>query len=864
MWTDRSCRKSNPRPANTGGRPNSGVSRCVAWRRTTSVVFVAAGVFGFSTLFARSPCFADEASARPRTVPVFVPQSAAGNPKAQPASESKARPASEPKVDFSHDIRPILAAKCFACHGPDKESREAGLELNRRDQAIRELESGATAIVPGKSNQSELIARVLEKDEDMRMPPPDAGDRLKPQQIEQLRRWIDQGADYARHWSYIPPVRPALPKVKNKSWPRNPIDYFVLARLEAAELAPETEADRYRLVRRLSLDLIGLPPTIEEADAFVYDNRPDAYERLVDRLLASPHYGEHWARNWLDLARYADSKGYAQDELRNIWRYRDWLIDALNRDLPFDQFTIQQLAGDLLPNPTPDQLIATAFHRNTMTNTEGGTDDEEFRVAAVIDRVNTTMQVWMGVTMGCAQCHSHKFDPIAHEEYYQMFAIFNQTSDYDQPDERPTLFAPSADQQRRLDELNARIADIEHTAVSPSPELPDLMKELKRARDEIEAIKEQRTPILQELSPEKRRQTHVHIRGSFLNQGEVVEPQTPVAFGPLPGNCDHNRLALARWLVGPENPLTARVAVNRHWEQLFGTGLVETSEDFGSQGALPSHPELLDWLAVEFRESGWSMKQLSKTIVMSATYRQSSRVTPEKLEADPQNRLLSRGPRFRLSAEEIRDSALAASGLLSKKLGGPSVRPPQPQSGFRAAFGASLDWKTSTGEDRYRRGIYTLIRRVNPYPSLVALGATNRTTCTIRRVRTNTPVGAFVTLNDPVFVEAAQALARRKGAPVESSNSNQTKETRRQDVTDRVDFLFRCVLARHPTARESASLSSLYRSALEAYRADEEAATKMATDPLGPAPKGTDLGELASWAVVCNVILNLDEALTKD
>ncbi len=812
-------------------------------------------------------------------------------------------------VDFNRDVRPILAAKCYACHGPDEESREADLELHIRERAIAELESGTLAIIPGKSNESELIARLLEEDEDLRMPPPEMSERLEPDEIDLLRLWIDQGATYAGHWSYVRLTRPSLPEVQNTSWCRSPIDYFVLARLEAAGLEPEAEADRYRLVRRLSLDLIGLPPTIEEVDAFVSDDRPDAYERLVDRLLASPHYGEHWARKWLDMARYADSKGYAQDELRNIWRYRDWVIEAFNRDLPFDQFTIEQLAGDLMPEPTKDQLVATAFHRNTMTNTEGGTDDEEFRVAAVVDRVNTTMQVWMGITMGCAQCHTHKFDPIKHEEYYQMFAIFNQTSDYDQPDERPTIFAPSAEQQEQLTALKMRLTTLEKalgvdlkeqtattspesaesektliektliektliektliektltektlteetpevkTPAKETPELAKLKKELDAVRNQVLTIESQRTPVMSELPMDEQRETRIHIRGSFLSKGKEVSPQTPEAFGYLSEEGEKNRLALARWIVSAENPLTARVAANRHWEQLFGVGLVTTSEDFGTQGALPSHPRLLDWLAVEFCENGWSMKQLCKTIVMSAAYRQSSEISPEKLAQDPANQLISRGARFRLSAEQIRDYALASSGLLSKKLGGPSVRPPQPNSGLLAAFGESLDWAPSTEEDRYRRGLYTLIRRVSPYPSLMALGATGRTTCTIRRVRTNTPVGAFVTLNDPVFIEAAQALARK------------TIATSQESLQDRMTFAFRSVLARKPSTSEIASLTELFTSTLDHYRSEQEAAKQMATVPLGPSPEKIDLAELASWTVVGNVLLNLDESLTKD
>lgn len=745
-------------------------------------------------------------------------------------------------INFNIEIRPILS-KCIACHGPDEEHRESGLSFASRKDAIAELDSGVQAIVPGKPDASEALVRILEPDDDYRMPPADVSERLTNDEVALLRRWITAGAKYEKHWSLVPPSRPEVPKVENADWVRNEIDAFVLARLEKAGLEPEREADRYRLIRRVSLDLTGLPPTIEETDVFVNDKEPGAYHRLVDRLLASPRYGEKWARMWLDLARYADSQGYANDNLRTIWPYRDWVIEAFNRDLPYDQFTIQQLAGDMLAEPTKEQLTATAFHRNTMTNDEGGTDDEEFRHAAIVDRTNTTMQVWMAMTLGCAQCHTHKYDPLTHEEYYQFFAFFNQTEDSDKPDNRPFISFPTDEQSTRLKELS------------------DLRRKEKngnlrnRLNEEYTLLKEQvsTTPIMRELPADKQRTTEIAIRGSFLDKGEEVTAGIPAAFHEWDERQPKNRLGLAHWLVSPENPLTARVAVNRHWEKLFGLGIVETSEDFGMQGEMPSHPELLDWLAVEFIDRGWSMKELCRLIVTSATYRQSSRIVPEKLEKDPRNRLLARGPRHRLSAEQIRDYTLAATGLLSDKMFGPPVRPPQPKIGLSAAFGTSFDWEASEGENRHRRGLYTRWRRLAPYPSMVALDAPDRTVCTVRRISTNTPVGAFVTLNDPAFVEAAQTLAA------------EAAQWSHLETPQRLKRMFRQIVIRPPTDAEAQRLGELYQTQLAHFRADVANAKKLATSESQEAGFPEDrLAEVAAWTVVANVLLNLDEVLTQN
>ncbi len=1249
------------------------------------------------------------------------------------------------KADYARDVRPILSQNCFPCHGQDEGSRAVGLRLDLRDEAVKDR-GGRRAVTPGKPAASRLYLRIIERDPARRMPPLASGHTLSAADVATLRRWIEQGAPYAPHWAFVAPRWPAVPDLPDvwtygrtdvrtygradvrerphrrgsstpphlhtstpphspKNWPRGPIDAFILDRLLKAGLTPAPEADRYTLIRRVSLDLTGLPPTPQEVEAFVNDRSPDAYEKVVDRLLASPHYGERWARMWLDLARYADSAGYGSDPLRhNIWPYRDWVIDAFNRNLPYDRFTILQLAGDLLGEqtsgrmdvwtcggvagsdpasqsilsprplrlhssapphvrpPTPPHsrtstlhpLVATAFHRNTMTNTEGGTDDEEFRVAAVKDRIATTAQVWMGLTLGCAQCHSHKYDPISHREYYRFFALFNQTEDADRPDEQPTFPVTTADQHAREERLKGEIAALQariaaptpafdmelqawekeqarpvdwrpleiadfrsegkatlsrltdgsllaggphsdsdtyvltarpadrgltalrlealpheslpgggpgraagtgelvltglrvtasardarppaarfvrienpgsgrilslaevevfsgsgnvaprgkasqsstdfegparlaidgntngdyfgarsttHTATEDNPwwevdlgaelplaaitvwnrtdgglftrlnnfrvlalgadrkpvwetpvadapnpsvrlsvsgerpvtlrnasaslslagleperaidgdaksgwavrgaagqahalvfevslppgeaaevlsvtleqaagggqtlgrfrlsgtsapapvrELPAAVRaildlpaghrstaqqealatyfrplapslaflhtELAAKRKALTEIKPVAVPVMRELPAEKRRGTHLLLKGNFLTPGESVQPGFPAAFQPLAEGATLDRLGVARWLMSPENPLTARVAVNRFWAQLFGTGLVETEEDFGTQGALPSHPELLDWLALSFMNGRvdewtnggtagpmhrpasstrplvhssippaarpWDIKAFLRLIVTSATYRQSSLLTSQLAAKDPRDRLRGRYPRRRLEAEGVRDQALALSGLLAPRLGGPSVYPPQPEGLWRAAFNGERTWPTSTGEDRYRRGLYTFWRRTVPYPSMATFDAPSREICTVRRVPTNTPLQALVTLNDPAYVEMAQALGRRLLREGGASPA------------DRARYGLRVCLARPPQEEQIAALVALYEQELRHYRAHPDASKKLATDPLGPLPEGLDAAEAAAWTVVANVLLNMDGMLTK-
>lgn len=928
------------------------------------------------------------------------------------------------EVAYTRDIRPLLSGRCFKCHGPDQETREAGLRLDDAVSAQAELESGERAIVPGHPEQSEFIARITAEEDYLRMPPPEDGPPLKPEEIEILKKWVAGGAKYEKHWSFSAPVEPSLPEVSDPDWCRNGIDHFVLQRLDQEGLKPSPQADRRTLIRRLSLHLTGLPPSPEEVTAFVEDNSPDAYEKVVDRLLASEAFGERWARIWLDLARYADSAGYADDPPRTIWKFRDWVIDAINADMPIDQFTIEQHAGDLLPDPTDDQLIATAFHRNTMTNSEGGTDDEEFRTAAIVDRVNTSLQVWMGLTMACAQCHTHKYDPITQEEYFQVYAILNQTEDADRRDESPLLkiwtpelekekatlqnqlakLKASLDKAKQLAQQNASevnlpqgpvqaryvkidlpgkktflsLAEVQvfsaeanvalkktakqsstgydapaalavdgntnghffeaksttHTNQDQDPwwevdlgklidvdkvvvwnrndsagigqrlngfriafldedrkplwvrrdlaadtndtliqvpkeyseindadrsalaeyggyenkETEKLKKSIASVEKQLKDLKPVTVPIMKELPDEKQRKTHIQVRGNFLDLGPEVQPGVLKEFHPLEEN-DPSRLDFAKWLVDPANPLTARVFANRYWEALFGFGLVLTSEDFGLQGELPSHPELLDWLAVQFLKNDWSRKEFIKLIVMSATYQQSSAVDEQLLQRDPKNRLLARGPRFRLSAEMIRDQALAVSGLLSRKIGGPSVNPPRPKLNLRAAFGGSTDWETSKGEDKYRRGLYTTWRRSIPYPSMDAFDAPSREVCTVRRIRTNTPLQALVTLNDPVYIEAAQALAGRL------LNSEVSSEAAR------LSFGFELCTARVPGEKELEVLQRTLIELRDRFQSDQESAMKLKAVGLNKEGQ-VDIAEQASWTVLANVLLNLDETLT--
>jgi mono/diheme cytochrome c family protein len=799
------------------------------------------------------------------------------------------------KIDYSRQVRPILSGRCFQCHGPDADARQADLRLDEQAGATAELSSGARAIVPGEPNVGALLERITTADSERAMPPAGMGKRLSEAEIAILKQWIAEGATYTRHWAYVAPLRPPLPEVTQSAWPKNPIDYFLLARIEREGLQPAASADRPTLLRRVALDLTGLPPSMEEVARFTADARPDAYERAVDDLLARQAYGERFGAMWLDLARYGDSQGYIHDPPRTIWRWRDTVIDALNANTPYDQFTIELLAGDQLPNATTEQIIATGFHRNTTNNTEGGAIPEEYRHASVVDRVNTTMQVWMGTTIGCAQCHTHKYDPITQHEYYQMFAIFNGTTDANS--EEPTREVPRVGLDSQFaaarTELNAARAQLDEEIKLADGELPGWLESVDRTalpkevadllavpgeqrskeqneklaahhrslsaawKTADELVKQRQTEfeavstttlVMVEGAP---RTTHIALRGDYKSLGDVVPPGVPAAFHPFPADSKADRLGLARWLVDPANPLAARVAVNRLWQEVFGIGIVETAEDFGNQGEPPVHPELLDWLATEYMRLGWDTKAILKLMVTSAAHRQASHASAELAARDPLNRLLARGPRVRLSAEAVRDQALAAAGLLSHKMHGAPVHPPQPINGLAAAFGTSTDWETSAGEDRYRRALYTRWRRNLPYASMVTFDAPERSVCSMRRIRSNTPLQALVTMNDPVFVEAAQALARR----ILSDGG--------ADTASRARYGFERVLLRQPEALELERLVALFEQARAALAADEPAAIALASKPLGAIPPGMDAASLGAWTVVGNVLLNLDETLAK-
>ncbi len=1013
-------------------------------------------------------------------------------------------------VRFNRDIRPILSGQCFQCHGPDQAQRKADLRLDV------EAEAKDTVIVPGNLDQSELYLRITSADPDERMPPAGSGKKLTPEQIDQIAAWIQQGAPWEKHWSFLPPERPPIPRVQSAASVRNPIDAFVLARLEAAELTPSPEADKTTLVRRVTLDLTGLPPTPQEVDDFLADDSPEAYSRVVDRLLRSPRYGERMAVRWLDAARYADTSGYQTDGVRSMWRWRDWVIEAFNRNLPFDQFTIEQIAGDLLPGATLDQRIATGFNRNHRGNSEGGIIPEEFAVEYVVDRVETTATVWLGLTITCARCHDHKFDPISQKEFYQVFAFFNNVPEKGRAvkvgNSPPTIKAPTAEQQMQqqalaqqraeaeeafaglqgelaagqaewaahftssgpivwapsaalalhfpfdetaqekvsgveretegpvsfapgmigaaaafdgtvavnagdvanfgffdkftlsawiypqsdtgtvlarmtdqsdatgysvqlaggklqvnlvsrwlddalrveteqplacdrwqhvavtydgsrvargvqvlvdgqpqklkvlLDELNISFNSTEPLRIGgggPGPRFKGRIDDARVYRtnlsaddvallatgESIDALlvigAQDRTPhqaaklrayYLERHAPEHfraawqrvlesrqaeldaeegfpttmvmeemltPRDTFVLVRGQYDKPGERVGADVPQSLHPLPSGVAHDRLGLARWLVDPANPLTARVAVNRFWQSFFGTGLVKTVDDFGAQGEAPSHPELLDWLAVEFMASGWDIKALQKTIVTSATYRQSSKVTPQLLERDPDNRLLAHGPRFRWSAEVIRDQSLAISGLLTEKLGGPSVNPYQPPGLWKELTGGG-DEVQDHGESLYRRSLYTFWKRTIAPPSMMTFDASGREACSVRETRTNTPLQALTLMNEVTFVEAARMLAQRAMLSEGATPA------------DRITLAFRLATARKPSEGELTILLAGFQRQLEQFRRQPAAAEKLLHVGEAPLDARWDAGELAAYATVANLILNLDEVVTKE
>ena len=1019
------------------------------------------------------------------------------------------------KIDFSRDIRPILSDKCFTCHGPDENKRASELRLDVKDSAFG-IRDGHGAIVPGDPAGSLLHQRITSSDPETKMPPPASGQDLSAEQIELLSAWILQGAKWTEHWAFLKPERPAVPASPDDSWSKNAIDHFVVARLHQENLNPSNEASRRTLIRRLSLDLTGLPPTLAEVESFLSDSSPAAYESLVDRLLASPRYGEHMAVAWLDAARYADTSGYQNDGPRNMWRWRDWVIDAFNSNMPFDQFTIEQLAGDLLDHPTLEQRIATGFNRNHRGNAEGGIIPEEYQVEYVVDRVDTTSTVWLGLTMGCARCHDHKYDPIRQRDFYQVFAFFNTIPEsgraIKEGNSPPLIKAPLPDQQLRLAQLDQDIeaADAKVLALQSSlttaqqtwEETVDLTQQadwsitdglvshlsfdgnltddrraadgvfesspgqytaspngqavtlrdgafvnagevgnfgyfdkfsvaawinaagpngtvisrmtpveegagyyvhLQNGRLQVNLVKrwlddairvESHDPVplnqwchiavvydgsrvaagikvyldgrlvpmdvkldrinqtfaattepvrigsgqssfvgsvdavrlynrdlssaeagilsvsltvseiltvaenarnagqrnkltqyfLNTLAPaeirdahqslvqlqrdrrsfeeslptvmvmqemDQPRATHVLIRGQYDQPGEPVEADIPAAFPPLPANAPQNRLGFAQWLVSPEHPLTARVAVNRICQMHFGQGLVRTSEDFGAQGDLPSHPELLDWLATEFVQSGWDVKKLRKLIVTSATYRQGSEISPELLRADPENRLLARGPRRRLSAEAVRDQALFVSGLLTEKMGGPSVKPYQPE-GLWKEIATDTDYIQSHGDDLYRRSLYTYLKRTVAPPTMVTFDATSREACTVQRSRTNTPLQALALMNDVTFVEAARVIAQRLLSKPDLS------------MDERITQAFHVITARNPEPAELTILQRRFEANRQTFQNSPESAQQLTHVGEFPVDDQLDPCELAAMTTVVSLMLNLDEVVTNE
>ena len=880
------------------------------------------------------------------------------------------------RIDFSLQIKPIINKQCIVCHGGVK--RNSNFSLLFHQDALDTAESGKPAIIPGDPEHSEMIRRLTLVDPEERMPFKE--EPLKTHEINLIRQWIEEGAQWGDHWAYVAPKPVVVPKTSTllsgffsgPAWEKNEIDYFVSHELGLQKIHPSVEADKATLLRRVCLDLTGLPPSSKRAAEFLHDERSDAYERLVDELLASPRYGEKWASWWLDMARYSDTKGYERDVYRSIWRYRDWVIRAFNDDKPFDQFTIEQLAGDLLPDPTDEQLIATAFHRNTMNNDEGGTEDEEFRVAAVIDRVNTTMEVWQSTTFGCVQCHSHPYDPFRHDEYYKFMAFFNNTRDEDTHGEHPNLRSYTVEDQQKVESIrewvkklsgdqkakevkgflktmepkyhphdfdkfvngelidvkwlgirnggSARLKNIDltnkkyliinhltrdpggsfeirkdqldgemianvkldttkswnRTAISISlrptigahdlyfifhnqkskPTSPVSDIEWFAFREDFFAgnssldheflslinKKVDNTLIAIENGAAQHRSTNIFERGNWLVKGKEVSPTVPKSLNLFPKNAPPNRLGLAKWLMAPENPLTARTVVNRIWEQFFGNGLVETLEDFGTQGGLPSHPELLDWLSIRLmNHHQWSLKKLMKDVVMSATYMQESKSTIEGLNDDPTNKWLSRGPRLRLSAEQVRDQALAISGLLSDKMYGASVMPYQPDGVWQTVY-SNAKWESSKGEDQYRRAVYTFQKRTSPYPSMLMFDGSSREVCQVRRIRTNTPLQSLVLMNDPVYFDAARIFSLWMIANGGSAE-------------DRIKAGYQRVVFKEITLKKLEALKRLYDEAINSYKLNNNLREQLSKE-------GND--ESAAMTLVASAILNLDETLMKE
>jgi hypothetical protein len=808
-------------------------------------------------------------------------------------------------VDFNRDIRPILSDNCYRCHGPDKNQRKAHLRLDTRE-GLFSSHDDIHIVASGKPRQSEFFRRITATDKSERMPDPKSGKSLTPRQIALIQKWIEQGAAWKGHWAYIKPSRPDLPAVGEAGYGSNAIDRFVLGRLAEDQVQPSPEADRVTLIRRLSFDLTGLPPAKAEVDAFVNDRRLEAYEVLVDRLLASPHYGERMAMYWLDLVRYADSIGYHSDNPMSVSPYRDYVINAFNENKRFDQFTVEQLAGDLLPGATVWQKVASGYNRLLQTTEEGGAQAKEYEAKYAADRVRNVSSVWLGATMGCCQCHDHKFDPFTTKDFYSMAAIFADVKEAPVGRREPGMPLATPEQAAALKKLDDEMAALQRVVDTPTPaleasqakweetlrlveirklpkNLPAILlieppkrtakqkqdlaayyrttaPELEKVRNQLADLKRRRDALDQAIPKclitvaAAPRVVRVLPRGDWLDtSGEEVSPAVPKSLGQLPSQGRRaTRLDLARWLVARDNPLTARVFTNRLWKLFFGHGLARSLEDFGSQGEWPTHPELLDWLAVEFMDSGWDVKHMVKLLVMSRTYRQTSQVRPDLKENDPFNRRYARQSRFRLDAEMVRDNALAVSGLLCRHVGGPSVKPYQPPGYWGALNFPPREWQNDQGDKLYRRGLYTHWQRSFLHPSLLAFDAPTREECIVERPRSNIPQQALVLLNDPTYVEAARAFAERILKEGGAS------------VPDRLRWAFGCALSRPPKAEEMTVLAELHGKHAREYAQDKEAGLKLLKTGAHPLATDVDLGELAAWTSVARVILNLHETITRN
>ena len=733
-------------------------------------------------------------------------------------------------VDFNFHVKPILSDRCFKCHGMDDQTREAGLRLDTKEGAFMALGNAKDhyAIIPNDAVNSTLVERIYTADPTSVMPPPESNLTLTDFEKALLKKWIVQGAQWKKHWSFIPIQKPTVPKVEDEDWVHNEIDHFILRKLENNGIKPSPLASKEMLIRRLTFDLTGLPPSLEEVDNYLNDDSTDAYEKVVDRLLASQAYAERMTTEWLDLARYADTHGYQDDLERTMWPWRDWVIHAYAKNMPFDEFVRWQLAGDMLPDPSKEQIIATAFNRNHKITQEGGVIPEEYRTEYVADRAQTFGTAFLGLTMECARCHDHKYDPISQENYYQLFSFFNNVPEH---------------------------GLIEKYGGIPNPSMILTKEEMATTLsfiNNLDTVPEVQLLVMDEM--QEPRQTYVLNRGAYDQPTVAVKPKTPESISSFPKELPRNRLGLADWLLSKENPLMARVTVNRFWQLIFGQGIVGTPDDFGNQGSLPTHPELLDWLATYFMENEWNVKQTIKYIVQSSTYQQSAKIRPELLEIDPDNELLARAPRTRLSAEMIRDHALATSGLLVKKVGGPSVKPYQPEGLWAektgGGGGSTAKYIEDDGDKLYRRSLYTFWKRTVPPPSMMTFDAASRDFCTVKRQNTSTPLQALVLMNDPQILEACRVMTYQA---IEKN----------ENLDDRIAYMFRKVTSRRPNAEELDILVNYYKEELQQFESQPENAEQYLAVGAYKQKEVLSIPEMAAYTIVANAIFNLDEAITK-